>query len=384
MRPIAIEVYFKFRLRHILNQTPAPKKQKSRYIHNISVFLYMGKWNVILALLLFIISCKGQNIVSGLKDRNGNLWFTVSERGVYRYDGRSFVNFTKQNYKTNIYLSACLYEDKTGNLWFSTSTGLCFYDGNEFKTFQLPLPPSSILGADQHSILARIAIRTSVILQDKNGMFWFLTADHGAYRYNGSLNDSILQEKNFSHFLLNDAPNCILETKKGELFIGSWNGHGVFRYHEKTLGIEETFKGVNNFNDGMIAYMMEDKSGNIWVGTRNKSVDRYDGKIVTNFSAKDGFTNNSICCILEDSKGNVWLGADIWQDVKRGDAFCYNGNSFSNITIKAGITQVEGFVYGVKNMVEDNAGNIWIGSKGGILLRYDGRKFIDFSESVAN
>ena len=350
----------------------------------------MKKIYVLLSLLIFITACKGQNIVSSLKDKNGDLWFNVSGRGVYRYDGKSFVNFTKENYRLNIGLTSCLYEDKVGNLWFNTNKGLCFYDGKAFTEFKIPLPLIGLINPDRYSVLSRIPIEVSGILQDKNGKFWFLTLEHGAYCYNPRMKDSLGQEKSFSSFLLDDAPNCIIETKKGDIFIGSWNGHGVFRYESSTAG-QAMFEKFGGFSDGMIACMLEDKNGNMWVGTRNASVDRYDSrfidrvgqrKAVTNFTAKDGLTDNSIYCVYEDSKGNIWMGADTGNSSIRGDAFYYDGKSFNNITSKLGLTLVEDFVYGVKSIIEDKVGNIWIGSKKGLLLCYDGRKFIDFSEKI--
>ena len=129
----------------------------------------------------------------------------------------------------------------------------------------------------------------------------------------------------------------------------------------------------------MIMCMFEDKTGNIWVGTRNATVDRYDGKSVTNFSEKDGFTKKGIFCMLEDSKGNLWLGSNVGVGTERGDAFCYDGKSLTNITAKAKMTMTEGFVYEVRSIVEDKIGNIWIGSREGLLLCYDGKKFTNFS-----
>ena len=337
-----------------------------------------------LLILIFSISSKGQNIVSGLKDKTGNLWFTVSGRGVYRYDGKSFVNFTKENYSFNISVSSFIYEDKNGNLWFNTDKGLCYYDGKKFTEFQIPLPLSSIVGPDKYSTLLKTPIQVGSILQDKTGHFWFLTTDHGVFRYNPSLSDYVGHEKSFVNFLLDETPNCILESKKGDIFIGSWRGGGIYRYEGKSLTKEqEGFTRLSGFSDGMIACMLEDKGGNIWVGTRNAAVDRYDGKSITNFSKKDGLTDNCIYCIYEDSKGNIWLGSDIIEKLKRGDAFCYDGKSFTNITVKAGLTMVEGFVYGVKSIVEDKIGNIWIGSGDGLLLCYDGKKFINFSDEVS-
>src|SRR6478735_6598312 len=98
----------------------------------------------LLSVVFFAIACNGQNIVTSLKDRAGNLWFTVAERGVYRYDGNSFVNFTKESRKFNLEVSAFIYADNSGNLWFNTSEGLCYYNarlndsvgqGKEFTEF---------------------------------------------------------------------------------------------------------------------------------------------------------------------------------------------------------------------------------------------------------
>ena len=68
----------------------------------------------IVLLVLFVISSDGQNatktigiyppydpyadiISSGLKDKAGNIWFAVSSRGVYRYDGKGFTNYTNKD-----------------------------------------------------------------------------------------------------------------------------------------------------------------------------------------------------------------------------------------------------------------------------------------------
>jgi ligand-binding sensor domain-containing protein len=347
----------------------------------------MRKLCVLLLVLVFIISCKGQNSVSSLKDKNGNIWFTVSERGVYRHDGKSFANFTKENYSLNIHVSACIYEDKAGNLWFNTNKGVCYYDGKKFMQFKIPLPPSSIVGPEKHSLLLINPIQVSKILQDKNGSFWFLTENHGVYRYDTSLSDSVKHEKSFTNFLLDETPNCILETKKGDIYIGSWRGGGVYRYNPLALlnagkKNEEGFTRLNGFSDGMISCFLEDKAGNIWVGTRNSTVDRYDGKTVTNFSEKDGLSKNGVFCILEDSKGNIWLGSNAGKGFIRGDAFCYDGKTFTNITAKVGLTLVDGFVYDVRSILEDKVGNIWIGSTDGLLLCYDGKRFTNFSEKL--
>ena len=212
------------------------------------------------------------------------------------------------------------------------------------------------------------------ILQDKTGNFWFVTESYGVYRYDG---------KSFKVFLSNETLRCISEDKTGNILVGSWQGGGVYRYDGKA------FVHFNGFHDGMIFCMLKDKVGNTWVGTRNSGVDRYDGIIlsngsanVTNFPVKDSLSGgSSIECIFEDTKENIWFGHG--GKYKRGDAFCYDGKSFINITAKANLSVSDGFLYGVRTIIEDNAGNIWMGSRDGVLLCYDGNKFIDFSGKVS-
>jgi len=296
-----------------------------------------------------------------LKDKAGNLWFATS-RGVYRYDGKSFVNFTEEDGLNSDKIS-CIYEDKTGTLWFGTNNGACQYDGKRFINFPFPAADSSnakYLPSD------RFPKQVTDILQDKTGNFWFTTIDHGLYRYDG---------KSFTVFLPGKTLQCLAEDKTGGILVGSWSGEGVYRYDGKS------FTRFDGSSDGMNFCMLKDRTGNIWIGTREYGADRYDGNSVTNFSAKDGL-NNNVSCIYEDSKGNLWFGSDVTgRGTQRGDAFRYDGKSFTNVTAREGLT-MNYFEYNVRSIVEDNAGNIWLGSRNGVLLRYDGTSFTDFSEKV--
>jgi ligand-binding sensor domain-containing protein len=305
-------------------------------------------------------------VYSGLKDMNGNLWFAASGRGVYRYDGKSFTNFTEKDGLSNNNVS-CIYEDKTGNLWFGTNGGVCRYDGKSFFSFPILTADSNNVDSFKYSY-SQATKEVVSILQDKIGNFWFVTLHHGVYRYDG---------KSFTNFLSNEVLLCIAEDKNGNILVGSWRHGGVYRYDGKS------FTKFNGFSDDMIFCMLEDKAGNIWVGTRDHGVDRYDGKSITNFSEKEGLTNSNVSCIFEDTKGNMWFGSDVRWGTKRGDAFCYDGKSFTNVTAKNSFTTIEGLVYNVRTIVEDNAGNIWFGSRSGLLFSYNGIKFINFSEKVS-
>ena len=72
---------------------------------------------------------------------------------------------------------------------------------------------------------------------------------------------------------------------------------------------------------------------------------------------------DNICCMLQDKTGNIWFGTT-GEGVYR-----YNGNSYTQFTVKDGLNY--NFVWSI---LEDKAGNIWFGTADGVC-RYDGKKF---------
>ncbi len=118
-----------------------------------------------------------QGIVSGnvycdLQDKAGNIWFSTSGEGVYRYDGKSFTNFTtKDGLSDN---DVCeIIEDKAGNILFGTKSGICKYDGKYFSNY------SENVDASKKSI--------SSLLEDSKGNLWFGVWGEGVYRYDGKI-----------------------------------------------------------------------------------------------------------------------------------------------------------------------------------------------------
>ncbi|GAB2558355.1 two-component regulator propeller domain-containing protein [Spirosoma aerophilum] len=68
-------------------------------------------------------------------DKTGNLWFGTTGEGVYRYDGKLFTQFTKQDGLSSNTVW-CLVEDRAGNIWVGTrNIGLYRYDGKTFTSF---------------------------------------------------------------------------------------------------------------------------------------------------------------------------------------------------------------------------------------------------------
>ncbi|MEO8761879.1 MAG: two-component regulator propeller domain-containing protein [Bacteroidia bacterium] len=343
------------------------------------------------------------NVGCGIQDKAGNLWFGTAKDGVYRYDGKSFTNFTvKDGLSRNTICS--ILEDKTGNIWFGTDSGMvCRYVGSRanhpciLKTCKHDLRIQQDLqehnkelaktftnipiAVTNNSNLYRYETPTNnpskknsvnSILQDKSGNIWFGTYD-GVYCYNGMFftrfldNDSII---NKNHLTLR-CVQSIKEDKAGNIWFTTWF-EGVCRYDGKSLtnfkpNDEVWFRGL-----------LADKQGNIWAGRRGNGVCRYDGKAFSNVLQNGVFDSCVITVIIEDKAGNIWFGTEHGDITKReisGGLWKYDGKTFKNFTTKDGLSHIAVFC-----IVEDKTGNIWVGTRNTGLCRYDGKTFTKFSE----
>ena len=323
-----------------------------------------------------------QNISCGLQDKAGNLWFGTSAEGVYRYDGKLFTQFTMADGLKCNSVSSIL-EDKTGNIWFGTRDGLCRYDGKKIISF--PIIKSYMnVPYSSNDYYTENSTRETVwsIYQDKSGLIWFGTGD-GVYCYDG---------KNFSRFLDNfyiinkgdlklKMVCSILEDKKGNIWFASGmppGEEGICRYDGTTL---VSFKPKN---EGWFREIIEDKNGNLIFATRihgvlscDLSVSNFSELSFSNFPQPKELLNNSLTTILNDRSGNIWMACDYGKTVgdTLGGVWCYmpsaitGGSAFTKITAKE-----------VFFMLQDKDNNLWLGTRGTGLYRYDGKTLTNYTE----
>ena len=241
---------------------------------------YSNSIYLLLLLVAFFISCNGQNqksvegkseqttkIIVGdtvseiggnirciFQDSKNNYWFATDGEGVFKYDGKTIMQFTNKhglccNFVWNVQ------EGKNGNMWFKTKDAICYFDGKEFKTIladtnafqtmndnylndellveyyyngkslvKIQLPKTSPIKNDNNS---RFQYDIYCTCKDRNGNLWFGTCTAGVCKYDGKIY-SWLDNKELG------APvRSIFEDRNGIIWIGN-NGYGLFRYMEKT------------------------------------------------------------------------------------------------------------------------------------------------------
>lgn len=314
-------------------------------------------------------SGKYANMHASLQDKAGNLWFGTTGEGLYRYDGKSFTQFTTNDGLSDNTVYS-LAEDKAGNIWIGTADGLSRYDGKKISIVPF-FANDNVYNASNTNAGTQKNEVWSIML-DKKGKLWF-GMRKGLYCYDGMFFTRFLDGKHISNpeNLQLKMVACMLEDKDGIMWFGSGmppGEEGICRYDPAT-GKLNSYKPNG---DGWIRYMLEDKSGNIWIGTRHEGIWKYDGKAFNRF-----MTGNDIgLCALVDSRGNVWFSGGEKNDGYSSDGglWLYDGKDLKRFSAN----NLGG--YGVWTMLEDRAGNIWFGTRNNGLYRYDGKEFVSFSE----
>jgi signal transduction histidine kinase/CheY-like chemotaxis protein/ligand-binding sensor domain-containing protein len=308
-----------------------------------------------------LISSLGVNRWANKRKINGEIWFAKNEEGIIRYDPDDFRVFTFPintfpinhiQHPFNPYISAIM-EDAKGNIWFGThSKALVKYNGNNFILF----PEIS-----NHAIFRQI-------YEDSKGVIW-IASFSGLLKYDGNnftsfpLEDNSKTNKGVS-LKTDKTVRTITEDGEGNMWFGSVE-NGLVKYD----GNDFIFYINKNdaFNNNIIRAMITDRKGNIWIGYHNIGLVKYDGKTFTLFTEKEGLNDKHIASLFEDSKGNIWIGTQYGGVSKLTQREGQNDDviSFTNYTIEDGLTRND-----IWTISEDSKGNIWLGAGGCLNLLF--------------
>ena len=321
------------------------------------------------------------------EDRNGNLWFCTGG-GLSRYEGKQFHNFTSRE----ALLSGAVMsvgQNKEGQVFFGSWTGTSYYDGRQFTTTDslavtdhiwsiledsrgrlwfggFRQDPVSYLENGKFSTFATaeglLLWGVSTLAEDSQGRLWFggkddMEGNEGLRSYDGNELRTFTTADGLAH----NKVIALLVDRAGNLWIGT--AAGLSRYDgtsEAGASRRDAATRFVNFTvaDGLvhnnISALLEDKAGNIWVGT-DAGVNRYDGANWTNFTRADGLSGDRVMYILEDRHGVLWFG--LWD----GGVSRYDGLVFQTLSMRDGLVHDA-----VQEMLEDRHGDVWIATEGGI------------------
>ncbi|QQS36599.1 MAG: hypothetical protein IPM56_01195 [Ignavibacteriales bacterium] len=294
------------------------------------------------------------------EDKSGMLWLAASGGGLNKVDikPKKFFNFNLNNSSLNDYFIFSLEEDQAGKIWMGTyKSGAITYDpaNKNFKHY----PTSKQKNGSLNGEIVRY------IYNDKKNNLWLGT-------YYGELNQYDAKTNRFTYYNLdsgkkNPSANLvriIFEDSKGLIWFGASGGGGLTSYNPLLKEYKHYSSQTEpELSGDDITSIVEDNSGNLWIGTYSFGLNKFDrtANTITSYFRKEddqfSLPDNIITDMLDDSKGNLWIGTYTGGLCK----YIPQKNNFEVISEENGLSSNS--VFGI---LEDDKNNLWLSTAKGI------------------
>lgn len=266
------------------------------------------------------------NVYTIYEDTNGIIWFGTAD-GITTWDRKSF---TKISITTIRGKNAKSYEpttidtlygvisqdnqiddiiqDSKGDFWLAGYKEVYRYDGRTFTNFTINDGIANNTGVQFGWI--------EKIMEDKDKKIWFGgRSNKGLFCFDG---------KNLTNTNPNDQMwlQPLLKDDNNNMLFGNFDG--ICRYNGKSF---EQFLDKKKLCFGRISNVFKDKANNFWIFGDNREngtgICKYDGKSFQYFPISEGRTQKITNSMIEDNEGNLWVS------VSGCDLYRFDGKTFT-------------------------------------------------------
>ncbi len=309
------------------------------------------------------ISISGHEIYTLLEDSKGRLWAGTYSAGLNLYNKNTgaFKNIhPKEGDSTSISHESILsiVEDKDGFLWIGTRSGLNKFNPETYisKQFYVEKTISDFHGR---------AIR-AMDIQDQT---IFAGTDHGVFTFD-------LLSKKISRLANESLSKTLWELEINHIKVNGdsiWfaTNHGAYLYHQSDNTYEKYLPqtGKNSISGSLILTIEPQKDGTIWFGTDGNGISILNPTTqewsILNTRKDHSIEKTSAQSIYDDGK-RIWI-TTVLDGVKilhKSSLKFQSMYDFHPDIIKYGKNAILAFE-------EDASGNIWIGTDGSGLYKYN-------------
>lgn len=254
-----------------------------------------------------------------------------------------YQNFTAQTFSIHNYTShdglvsdkiLSIQQDYMGRMWIGTPHGLCCFDGAEYVHY-------TKYQSGRNHISNNIV---QAILPRANGDVWLGTPD--------SLNIYCWKDDKIHSYgkvkgLKSKDITVLAKGSDGGVWVGTF-GEGLFRYNENddrfsTVGVVARQRGT-----AKIMALCEDSNHRLWIGTRYNGLFLYTPNLRECRQVLGIPPYDFVSVIIQDSSGNIWVGTN---------------NNFYHIENNVA-TPVNPILFtgkGITSICENPAGTLWVG-----------------------
>ncbi len=282
------------------------------------------------------------NVTSVCQTRKGTVYVGTSGRGIFQVFNHEYAT-SFVSHGTDLFYIQRILEDRSGTLWIMTQDkGIFALKGKTLRHVDTGEAP-------QNSLMD--------ILQDKSGNIYVSSINSGLFR---------LQTSNYSLQHITSSGNLPIVSlcldHKGDILLGT-NGNGMYIYNPKyDYAMPNTFfSNEVDLSHGKVYSLIEDNSGNVWMGLLQKGVFMQPFR-QTNFGYI-GYKNGSsdiigdacVMCAKYGKDGTLWVATD-----NNGlYAIDRNHHLLKHFAPGKGEMSVPSTILGIS---EDNDGRLWVGS----------------------
>lgn len=302
----------------------------------------------------------------------------------------SFQHFSQQDGLADNYVEQIV-EDENGFIWFATHSGLCRFDGRNFKTFLLP---DSLSNRNVRNYISAVEVYDSnhLLVGTLTGLY-VLNKQSAIYRpvkdtadYFDNLykridqiisvdSNSFALATGAGFFMIDKHSQTVMQYGKDKLkpkqlrtvshlydsvfYIGSETGF------ESIDASSETVERLENNSWGTVSYIYTDEDNGTWISTVQNGLfykNKYDSVFIK-YPLIDFSTNTeihpSISSVNQDSHGRIWIGS--WDmglivlDTDTRTVQVYNENNEAPHNLHCN---------SIDNIFRDSYGNMWLSMHG--------------------
>lgn len=310
-----------------------------------------------------------------LETHSGSVLAGTLNDGLYLFTQNAApIHFSRTNGLSHDWVR-CLTEDHEGNIWLGTGAGL---DSLRARKVRMLTAPDSFQG---RAVLA--------FWPHADGSVWAGSEGAGLYHYQHGDWQRFTESSGLANLFVWSA----LETRSGNLFIGTWGG-GLYMKNGDRFETPPELAGMT----APTVAMFEGSKGEVWIGTTS-GLYLYEGGHVTlvagkeqlglpdvraitqsadgalwfgmvggglgclrdqklvQYTTRDGLTSDFVQSLYAEADGTLWIGTS-----DKGLGRRLNSGKFSTIGLAQGLPNAI-----ISHIVDDGAGNLWMGSHQGIL-----------------
>ena len=250
------------------------------------------------------------------QDSEGHLWFGYNY--LIRFDGTSFHRYEEEEGFPQSDVSYAVGQDDASKVWVGQHKHQdrlwCYADG----TFQ---PVQVDLDSDLRKIQC-----------DGTGRMWFSTSN-GVFYQDGDGFSKFTPADGLPH----PAVKAVFQDREHQFWFATWGGVGLYDAHSISIF---DFSARASESVSEVSQIVQDSRGDIWVGSvspvfnyQSNSVFRFDGKAIDLISPEDDFDINNCFAIYEDHDGYLWFGGV-------NGLFRYDGQKIKKMQPTAGSSSV--------------------------------------------